>query len=95
MSAEKHLNPSDFSDEQVERLVFAIIGKLSNYGFVVKPLKGKEAMRQMGLSSRTFYKWVDLGIIIPYRPDPDGDPVYFLDQMVEGAKNAGKRLRKS
>jgi hypothetical protein len=90
MSAEKHLNPSDFSDEQVERLAFAILGFLGKYGVVARPMNGKEAIAFTGRGETTFYKWVDLGIIKAFRPDPNGDPVYFADQIVEGLKEAGK-----
>lgn len=90
MSAEKHLNPSDFSDEQIDRMAFAIIGKLSKYGVVMGPMDTKEAIRFSRRGETTFYRWVALGIIKQYRPDPDGDPVYFPDQIVEGIKEACK-----
>lgn len=90
MSAEKHLNPSDYSDEQVERLAFAILGQISKYGVVVGPLSAKEAIAFTRRGETTFYRWVDLGIIKQFRPDPNGDPVYFPDQIVEGIKEACK-----
>lgn len=90
MSAEKHLNPSDFSDEQVERLAFAILGFLGKYGVVARPMNGKEAIAFTGRGESTFYRWEAQGIIKGHRPDPKGDKIYFADEIVKDLKEAGK-----
>ena len=53
-------------------------------------MNGKEAIAFTGRGETTFYKWVDLGIIKQHRPDPNGDPVYFADEIVRDLKEAGK-----
>lgn len=59
MSAEvKHLNASDFSDDQLNRLVFALIGKLNKCLVVVRPLKGKDAIAFSGFGKTKFYEMV-------------------------------------
>ena len=88
MSAEpKHLNPSDLPDDALDRLAFALVGRMQQYGVVVKPMRTKEAIRFCGFGATTFHKWKALGIIKEFRPDPNGDAVYFPDQITEGIKN--------
>lgn len=84
------METNPLSDEQIERLAIALVGKLNKYLVVVRPMNGKEAIAFTGRGESTFYRWVSLGVIKQYRPDPNGDPVYFADQIVEGIREAGK-----
>jgi hypothetical protein len=92
MSAEKHLNPSDFSDEQVERLAFTIAGILSKHGvWHEKPLSPKGAMAFLGVGRKKFYSMVNQGIIKENRPDPNGHAFYYPSEMNEGIKKRNQR----
>lgn len=82
----QHLNASDLSDEALDRLAFALAGRLNKYMVVVKPMKPKEAIPFSGVSRSTFYRMVDKGFIQQFG-DPNGDPLYFPDQIVEGIRN--------
>jgi hypothetical protein len=88
MSAEpKHLNPSDFSDDQLDRLAFALVGKLQKYFVVDRPMRAKEAAEFCGISEKHLYHLVNLGVIKDFRPDPKGHAFFIPSQMIEAIKN--------
>ena len=87
MSAQHHLNPSDYPDEVVNRLALAIAGILTQKGmWQERPMCAKEAMEFLSVGRDRFYKLENLGIIKPFKPDPDGHPFYYPSQMNEGIR---------
>jgi hypothetical protein len=92
MNAEtKHLNPSDLSNEQLERIAFGVATILSKHGlWNDKPLSAKEAMAFTGFKKNKFFRLVNLGVIKGHMPDPDGHPIYYASEINEGIR----RIRK-
>lgn len=82
----KHLNPSDLSDESLDRLAFALVGRLTKYAIVTRPMKSKEAIEFSGVGKNTFYRMRNAGRIKEHRPFQDCDPVYFADEIIEALK---------
>lgn len=90
MSAEtRTLNTTDLSNEQLERLAFAIAAMLSKKEvWAERPLRAKEAMSFLGVGKTTFYRMENLGVIKPHKPDPKSHPFYYPSEMNEGIKKA-------
>jgi hypothetical protein len=90
MNAEqKHLNPSDLTTEQLDRIAFAIMGHLNRYGlFIPRPMKMKEAMAFCQVSRTTFQHWINIGKIKDHRVDEKGNPLFLPDEMYQAIKNS-------
>jgi hypothetical protein len=90
MNAEqKHLNPSDLTTEQLDRIAFAIMGHLNRYGlFIPRPMKMKEAMAFCQVSRTTFQHWINIGKIKDHRVDEKGNPLFLPDEMYATIKNS-------
>lgn len=82
MSAEsKQLNPSDLTDDQLDRIAFAILGKLSKFQVQEKPMRVKEAAAFLGISQKHFYHLVNQGKIKLHRLEDKGRPYAYASEI--------------
>ena len=77
------------TDEQIDRLAFAILGRLSKYGlFVPRPMRMKEALEFCGVKRTTFQHWIKMGKIKDHRVDENDNPVFLPDEMYQAIKDS-------
>lgn len=68
MSADiRQLNPSEFSQETIDRLIFAVTGRSTKLSVVNKPMRIAEACAFLGVSERTFRRLMNSGVIKTHR----------------------------
>lgn len=89
MSAlEKHINGSDLSNEQLERLAYALVIQLDKIGITDKPMRIKEVADFVGVSKRTVTNWMNKGIIKPHRLEEKGDPFFLRSEIIEAIRKS-------
>lgn len=85
MSAQHQFNPSEYSTEQLDRFLFALMGRMKlhyNNGVEVPKTK-KQIAEYLQCSVRQIIKLEDAGLIKPHRMTDGGDPRYFASEVHE------------
>lgn len=84
MSAERQLNPSEFTDEQLDRIAFAIAGRVLKIIDTSKTmLDPEEAAAFTRYSRRRFDELVAEGVFIPRRAGENTDPKFVVEELIE------------
>lgn len=84
MSAERQLNPSEFTDEQLDRIAFAIAGRVLKIIDTSKTmLDPEEAAAFTRYSRRRFDELVADGVFIPRRAGENTDPKFVVEELIE------------
>lgn len=90
MSAQHQFNPSEYSTEQLDRFLFALMGrmKLHYSNGVERPMTKKLIAEYLHVSEQQIDKLEKAGVLPAHRMTDGGDPRYF-------ASEAHARLKKS
>lgn len=83
---QRDLNTSGVSDDTLDRLAFALIGRIKALTVVEKPMNRKEVAAYLGYSEKHVGKLVNAGVIKPHRFTDDGDPRYLASEILERLK---------
>lgn len=84
MSAERQLNPSEFTDEQLDRIAFAIAGRVLKIIDTSKTmLDPEEAAAFTRYSRRRFDELVAEGVFIPRRAGENTDPKFVVEELIQ------------
>lgn len=86
MSAERHFNPSELSEDQVKIIAFTIAGVLTKHFQNERPMRAKEAMQFIGVGKTLFTKMVNEGRIKPHRISEDSNPFFFPSELIDSIK---------
>lgn len=86
MSAERHFNPSELSEDQVKIMAFTIAGVLTKHFQNERPMRAKEAMQFIGVGKTLFTKMVNEGRIKPHRISEDSNPFFFPSELIDSIK---------
>lgn len=83
MSAERQLNPTPFSQEQIEWLAFAIIQKIGiqTMNGIEIPVTKEEVASYLKCDTRNVDKLVEAGVIVAHRLVNGGHPRFFLSEI--------------
>jgi hypothetical protein len=91
MSVEaKHLNPSVLTDEELDRIAFALVGRISKH-FVEgseKPLTREKAAEYMGVSHDTIDRLRRTKVIKPHFLPGLSTPFYFASELYKKIKES-------
>lgn len=94
MSAERQLNPSEFTDEQLDRIAFAIAGRVLKIIDTSKTmLDPEEAAAFTRYSRRRFDELVADGVFIPRTAKEDTSPRFVAEELI--AQMPQRRRKKS
>lgn len=88
MSAERQFNPSEYSTEQLDRFLFALMGRMKlhyNNG-VERPMTKKLMAEYLHVSEQQIDKLEKAGVIKSHRMTDGGDPRYFASEVFERLK---------
>jgi hypothetical protein len=89
MSAEvKHLNPSEYSRADLDRLAFALMGHMQHFFVVERPMSRKEAMDYLGVSDATFCKLVNTGVVKRHLLEGLSTPFFLPSELHKLIKNS-------
>lgn len=91
MSAERHLNPTGFSDETLDRLAFALIARvkaLTVDGLNEKPMTRKQIAAYLGYGQTTITKLINAGVLKGHRFTDDMEPRYLASEALERLKRS-------
>lgn len=83
MTAERQLNPTGFSNEELDRFVFAIMGRMKEmfpHGYE-KPLTKAQLAEHLEYTIPQVDKLMKAGIILPRRLGDGMDPRFFLSDI--------------
>jgi hypothetical protein len=82
MSAERQLNPSDLSDQALDRFLFALMGRLNKYytNGIEVPLTKSEIAEFGRVTERQIDKLVDAGKLTAHRHMNGGDPRFYASE---------------
>jgi hypothetical protein len=85
MSAqEKHINSTQFSNEDINLITHLVAVKILALGFVVeKPMTRKQAAAFSSYGLRTFDKMAADGIFKAHRYGEKGDPRYLPSEIIK------------
>lgn len=86
MSAQKELNPSMVSKQDLEVLAFMIAAKLNE--FADKPMTAKEAQAWMGIGKTKFIRLANEGVIKRHHVGEKGEPMYLRSELIESIKRS-------
>ena len=88
MSAERQLNPSEFSTEQLDRFLFALVGRFKMFyrDGVEKPMTKTQLAEYLDYSESGIDKLVKAGVIKAYRLQDGGDPRFLASEVLERLK---------
>lgn len=83
MSAERQLNPTGFTNEELDRFVFAFMGRAKELftNGVEKPLTKQQLADHLEYSIAQIDKLMKAGIIKPRRLEDGMDPRFFLSEI--------------
>jgi hypothetical protein len=82
-AAERQLNPSEFSEDQLDRIAFAIAGRLLKIIDTSKSmLDPEEAAAFTRYSRRRFDELVAEGVFIPRRAGENTDPKFVVEELI-------------
>jgi hypothetical protein len=88
MSAqEKQFNPSDLSNEQLDRMAFALLGKINKFLVVETPLTREEAAAFTKLSVSRFDELVRAGKFRIIKPYHNSHPTFLPSMLIEDMKS--------
>jgi hypothetical protein len=90
MSAERHLNASDLSDDQLRVMAISLIPHLNRFGIEERPLRQDEAAGFLRCSEKQIISLRNKGIIKAYRFEGVSTPYYYPSEL-----NKELRKRKS
>lgn len=85
MNADRHLNPSDLSDQQIRTLAFAI-APLIKESFVEDVLTEEEAAQHVRYGLRTFQRHVASGKFRRCGVNENAEPRFFKSMLNEDLK---------
>jgi hypothetical protein len=89
MNTARDFNPSKLSAEELQVMVFAMMGELQKQGvFVPKIVNATQAIELLPFGKDTFWKLVRSGTIIAHYPIPGGYPVFFMDEIYKKIKES-------
>lgn len=86
MNTERTLNPSDFTEDQLKTLAFAIAGQLKKHFDIERPMGRIAAAEFTGVSQRTFDRMVAAGKFRSHRIEEGAHPYYFPSELLEDLK---------
>jgi hypothetical protein len=95
MNTERQLNPSDLTDEQIDRIAFAVIGKLEKYttNGIEKPLTRQKAAEHIGLGVDMVDKMKRDGVLQPYYFPGSNVPFYYASEINEALRGRKRRSK--
>lgn len=85
MNADRHLNPSNFSDAEIRTLAFAI-APLIKESFVEDVLTEEEAAQHVRYGLRQFQRYVSAGKFRRCGVDKKSEPRFFKSMLNEDLK---------
>lgn len=88
MSAERRLNPSEFSNYDLDRLIFAITGRIAQTHVVERPLDRQGAADYIGISVSKFDRLRRAGIIKPHKIEKLTTNFYLPSELHELIKKS-------
>lgn len=89
MSAqEKVFNPSDLTNEQLDRIAFALSARLEKMGISDKPMTKKEAADWMNRSVRQLERYISAGKITLHHIMPNTEGFLLKSEILEVIKKS-------
>jgi hypothetical protein len=87
MSAVRQFNPSDASEEEVDRFLFALMGRFEKHYVGQERLLTREKLAEMlDYTPQHVDKLVRMGIIKPFRFYDGADPRFKYSQVLEALR---------
>jgi hypothetical protein len=85
---QRELNTSEFSNDQLDRFLFALMGRMKVHYIngVEQPMTKKQLASFLGYTTSGINKLVKAGVIRAHRIDDGADPRYFASEVVERLK---------
>lgn len=93
MSAQHQLNPSDIPAEQLDRILFAIIGRMQKLTVVEKLLTREEAADYISYAPSTLDRFVAQGLIESEEIEPGADPRFRPSKLLAAFKPKRRSLK--
>lgn len=81
-------NPSDLSDEQLEKIGFALMGFMQRYGVVDKPMTTEQLTQFIECSRDTVNKLRHAGVIKPHFFKGLSTPYYLPSEVIAALKRS-------
>lgn len=82
-AAERQLNPSEFSQDQLDRFLFALVGRMKVHFLVEKPMTKTQLAEYLNYSEAHIGRWVRSGKIKPHRMEEGADPRFLASEALE------------